>query len=125
MLYWIIYLIDIITPLKEVFIFLSICGGVLATFVYLSKLDCAQVYGEDCKDYRNIIKSFKQALFTTAIFGLLAILIPTKTTAYTLLGIKLGQTTISKPEVQQKVDKLSKIIDIKLDKYIQETEDKK
>lgn len=45
--------------------------------------------------------------------------IPSKTTAYALLGIKLGQTVISKPEVQNKVDKLSKVIDIKLDQYIQ------
>ena len=121
MLYWIIYLIDVITPLKYVFILLSVVGFV-ATVASLTEMEGNNTECENCKETCGITK---YVFTTTLIFILLAVFIPSKTTAYTLLGIKLGQVAVSKPEVQNKVDKLSKIIDIKLDQYIQEEGSKK
>lgn len=72
------------------------------------------------EDYKKFCDITKRVFTTTLILLLLAVFIPSKTTAYTLLGIKLGQIAVSKPEVQNKVDKLSKVIDIKLDQYMQE-----
>lgn len=121
MLYWIIYLIDVITPLKYVFVLLSMLG-VAATTASL-----IEIVSNDTKDegYKKFCDITKYIFGTTLILLLLAVFIPSKTTAYTLLGIKLGQTIVSKPEVQSKVDKLSKVIDIKLDQYIQEEGSKK
>lgn len=72
------------------------------------------------EDYKKFCDITKRVFTTTLILLLLAVFIPSKATAYTLLGIKLGQIAVSKPEVQNKVDKLSKVIDIKLDQYMQE-----
>lgn len=123
MLYWIIYLIDVITPLKDIFVVLSIVG-VISTIVSLVAMVVDDSGAKD-KDYKEFCDITKRIFGTTLILLLLAVFIPSKTTAYTLLGIKLGQTVVSKPEVQNKVDKLSKIIDIKLDQYIQEEGSKK
>ena len=121
MLYWIIYLIDVITPLKYVFILLSVVGFG-ATVAALAEMAGNNTEGEIHKELCGITKDI---FTTTLILLLLAVFIPSKATAYTLLGIKLGQVAISKPEVQNKVDKLSKIVDIKLDQYIQEEGSKK
>lgn len=111
MLYWIIYLIGVITPLKEPCALLSIFGILFWIYSFFGLAD---------KDYKKMCSITKGVTKATIILMLLAVFIPSKTTAYTLLGIKLGQTVISKPEVQNKADKLSKVIDIKLNKYIQE-----
>lgn len=124
MLYWIIYLIDAITPLKEPCIVLSALGVVFFTFSTFALSEHKATYEED-EDYKKMYSITRGVLTTTLILLPLAIFIPSKTTAYTLLGIKLGQTVVSKPEVQNKVDKLSKVIDIKLDQYIQEEGSKK
>lgn len=125
MLYWIIYLIDVITPLKDVFIGLTILGAATFIVTVFFALEQNKTYGKEDEDYKKMY-SIAKHIFTTALISLLlAVFIPSKTTAYTLLGIKLGQVAVSKPEVQNKVDKLSKIIDIKLDQYIQETGSKK
>lgn len=121
MLYWIIYLIDVITPLKYVFTLLFVVGLAATTASVVSIVD-SNTKDEDYKKFCDITK---RVFTTTLILLLLAVFIPSKTTAYTLLGIKLGQIAVSKPEVQNKVDKLSKIIDIKLDQYIQEEGSKK
>lgn len=121
MLYWIIYLIDVLTPLKDVFWGVTIlCGAVfIATLVFA--LEQYSNYGKEDKEYKMLYNISKKTFIITLMSSLLAVFIPSKTTAYTLLGIKLGQIVVSKPEVQNKVDKLSKIIDIKLDKYVQES----
>lgn len=119
MLCLIIYLIDIITPLKEPCILLSTFGILGFIFSVFNLAEYDSNYGKD-EDYKKMF-GITKGVFVISIISLpLAIFIPTKTTAYTLLGVKLGQTVISKPEVQSKVDKLSKVIDIQLDKYIQE-----
>ena len=119
MLYWVVYLIDVITPLKEPCALLSIFGILFWAYSFFGLAEHRSNYWEDKDDkiMRNITKGVTIA---SIILMLLAVFIPSKTTAYTLLGIKLGQTVISKPEVQIKVDKLSNVIDIKLNKYIQE-----
>lgn len=125
MLYWIIYLIDVITPLKDVFIGLTILGAITFIITAYCALEQSKAYGKEDEDYKKMY-SIAKHIFTTALISLLlAVFIPSKTTAYTLLGIKLGQVAVSKPEVQNKVDKLSKVIDIKLDQYIQEEGSKK
>lgn len=124
MLYWIIYLIDVITPLKEPCILLSVFSIIFFVFSVFA----LSAHEEDCgkdKDYKKMYRIIRGIPTISVIFILLAVFIPSKTTAYTLLGIKLGQVAVSKPEVQNKVDKLSKIIDIKLDQYIQEEGSKK
>lgn len=124
MLYWIIYLIDVITPLKGPCILLSAFSVIFFVYSVFALREHKENYGKD-KDYKRMYRITRDIPTISVIFILLAVLIPSKTTAYTLLGIKLGQVAVSKPEVQNKVDKLSKIIDIKLDQYIQEEGSKK
>lgn len=124
MLYWIIYLIDVITPLKGPCILLSAFSIILFVFSVFALREHEEDYGKD-KDYEEMYRTIMDIPKISVILLLLAVFIPSKTTAYTLLGIKLGQVAVSKPEVQNKVDKLSKIIDIKLDQYIQEEGSKK
>ena len=124
MLYWIIYLINVITPLKGPCILLSAFSIILFVFSVFTLREYKEDYGED-KDYKEMYRITSNIPKISVILLLLAVFIPSKTTAYTLLGMKLGQVAVSKPEVQNKVDKLSKIIDIKLDQYIQEEGSKK
>lgn len=124
MSYWIIYLIDVITPLKGPCILLSAFSVILFVFLVFELIEHKENYGKD-KDYKRMYRITRGIPTISVIFILLAVFIPSKTTAYTLLGIKLGQVAVSKPEVQNKVDKISKIIDIKLDQYIQEEGSKK
>lgn len=124
MLYWVIYLVDVITPLKEPCILLSAFSIILFVFSVFILRGYKEDYGED-KDYKEMYRITSNIPKISVILLLLAMFIPSKTTAYTLLGIKLGQVAVSKPEVQNKVDKLSKIIDIKLDQYIQEEGNKR
>lgn len=121
MLYWTIYLIDVITPLKYVFFSLFVVGFV-ASIASLVETEGRNTKDEDYKERCSVTK---RIFTTTLVLLLLTIFIPSETTAYTLLGIKLGQTAVSKPEIQNKIDKLSKVIDIKLDQYIQEEGGKK
>ena len=124
MLYWIIYLIDVITPLKDIFMGLTALGLVVSISTLFFALEQCNTYGKEDKEYKILHNISKKAFIMVIISSLLAIFIPSKTTAYTLVGIKLGQTVVSKSEVKTKIDKLSKVIDIKLDKYIQEAGDK-
>lgn len=121
MLYFIIYMTQVIPIIGEMvqalvhfsFIFTLILG--VSYFLY-----CDEPYTP------KITKLAKISGITCCVSALLTLLIPNKTTLYQMSAIYLGKQINKSVQVDAKIQKISTIMDLQLDKTIKElTQDTK
>jgi hypothetical protein len=72
----------------------------------------------------QLVKTAKIALGLFISFGTLSIFIPTEKTAYMMTAAYATQQIAEKPETKQITDKVMKIINAKLDSYIDDVNKK-
>ncbi|EAK3475217.1 hypothetical protein BHV26_08380 [Campylobacter coli] len=70
-------------------------------------------------------KSIKICVITSIIFGAIIILVPRSSTMYLMAGAYVGTEAIENPNIVNKLSKVNKIIDYKLDEMLKELESKK
>ncbi len=70
-------------------------------------------------------KSIKICVIAGIIFGAVVILVPRSSTMYLMAGAYVGTEAIENPNIVNKLSKVNKIIDYKLDEMLKELESKK
>ncbi|HHI9584839.1 TPA: hypothetical protein ACQCWR_001754 [Campylobacter jejuni] len=70
-------------------------------------------------------KSIKICAIASIIFGAIVILVPKSSTMYLMAGAYVGTEAIENPNIVNKLSKVNKIIDYKLDEMLKELESKK
>lgn len=71
---------------------------------------------------KGLKKTFIMGLTLLISFALLNIIIPNKNTMYLIAGVYLGKTTAKQLTLGDKTQKLSKLVDLNLDKAIKQLE---
>lgn len=120
MLYFIIYMmqvIPIINGIVQVLALFSLC------LTLILGLGCFMNDGDPCTP--KLIKFVKILSITCCVSTLLALLIPNKTTLYQMSAVYLGKQINKSVQVDAKIQKISTIMDLQLDKTIKDlTSDK-
>ena len=121
--YLYIYLIGFFDSIKD-FITFSILPITIMTLIGIIGL--FPIAEENNKAELNIQKGLKKTfiigLTLLISFSLLNIIIPDKNTMYLIAGVYLGKTTAKELTLGDKAKKLSKLVDLNLDKAIKELE---
>lgn len=109
MIYLMIYLIHIMDALR-------ITAGVSLVLIPITFFS----FFLACDDDKKIKKHLKTFVATIIIAILTLITIPTKETMYQLSAVYIGKQLNSTVQFNTKIQKVSQIIDLKLDKIIKE-----
>lgn len=114
----IVYLISTLSSVKS-FLVLGCFFSVVATVVIL-------IFStEDSVKVEAYYKYAKIAFCISILSALLAVLTPSEKTAYVMLGAYTAQKVTEQPETKLVADKVLKIVNKKLDSYIEELQEKK
>lgn len=110
------FLVWVISTLKGVSVMLGLLSGIfiIVSFCWIM---AGTDYGETVR-WKLVIGLFSLGVF----FGLLNVMIPSQKTAYIMVGAYATQQIAEDPKVQQLGAKTLKLIENKLDEYIQESE---
>lgn len=121
--YLYIYLIGFFTSIKD---FICVASFPLVIMCLVGIIGLFPIATEDNKSELAIQKGLKKVfiLGSTLLisFSLLNIIIPDKNTMYLIAGVYLGKTTAKELTLGDKAQKLSKLVDLNLDKAIKQLE---
>lgn len=115
MLYLIIYMMQVIPAIREIthlLVGLSFFGTFILSFCYF--MDINEPYAPKIMKYTKILS------ITCCVLSLLTLLIPNKTTLYQMSAIYLGKQINRSIRVDDKIQKISTIIDLNLDNTIKD-----
>ncbi len=117
-LVFLIYIASILDDINRVFFtagILTLACGIFSIILY---------YGskfEHNEEFANIgIKGMKIFILISIITGSIAILTPSKQTAYLMAGAYIGNQVATSEFVNNRLEKIIEIIDLNLDKQIKE-----
>lgn len=114
-----IYLVDVIGSID---IIVSVILSVLVFLFIVSAVSIGSSKLENEKTDPGIMKLFKTLTVAVAILLSVKILLPSEKTMYLMAGAYVGQQIITNEAVSNKLEKVNKIIDYKLDDIIAEYE---
>lgn len=119
MLYLFVCLAELLDKLSGIFGF-----GLLITFIASVVAIIATVgfYVEEDEIGFKKLKNVAKIPITLFIVCLLGHMLPSKATVYQMAGIYLGKKTVNSVQLDAKLEKVSKIIDLELNKRINELE---
>ena len=112
--YLFIYLLQV-AHMREGFLFILTTIALISTFVTLATMTFGTDKGEEA-----IHKLCKKTLITSIILWLLVAFFPSERTLIMSGGVFLGKTVYSKVTTSDKIQKVSTLIDLQLDKLIKE-----
>ena len=119
---FLIYLINVFESMQKLACILLIIGVCLIGVAFLF---CVF---SNCLDNEIDEKVAKKVIKYTSIFfivlSLIVVFVPKSETMYLMIGAYLGTQIIEKPEVSEKLSKVYKIIDLKLDEVLDDLEQK-
>ena len=114
---WVIYGIDVLSNL-----------GCLAAIILIVSSIASVICGLMCAEYdagEEETSRLKKALTITLSAALLLVFIPDKKTMYLMVGAYATEKIVETPEAKEFGSKLLNVVNHKLDKILQEEEDKK
>ena len=113
---FLIYLINVFESMQKlacIFLIIGVCLiGVAFLFSVLSNSLDDEI---DEKVAKKVIK-FSSIFFI--VLSLIVVFVPKSETMYLMIGAYLGTQIVEKPEVSEKLSKVYKIIDLKLDEVL-------
>ena len=115
MLYFIIYMMQVIPTIRELthtLTVLSFFGTLSLSFLYF--VNISEPYAPKIMKYVKILS------ITCCVLSLLTLLIPNKTTLYQMSAIYLGKQINKSVHVDDKIQKISTVIDLNLDNTIKD-----
>lgn len=115
MLYFIIYMMQVIPTIGDITLGLAILSISLTVILGLGCL-----MNSDDPDTPKVMKFVKILSITCCVSALLALLIPNKTTLYQMSAVYLGKQINKSVQVDAKIQKISTIVDLQLDKTMKE-----
>lgn len=115
MLYFIIYMIQVLPTVREI---ASNLAGISLALTLMLGLGCLMNIGDPCTP--KIMKFVKILSITCCVSTLLALLIPNKTTLYQMSAVYFGKQINKSVQVDAKTQKISTIMDLILDNTIKD-----
>lgn len=120
MLYLFVYLADIVEALRTTLISAPILLTLVGALCFCGFMSCT-VEGEDEKEaIKKVFNFFKNFYITLAIILFVGLLVPSKSALYQIAGIYCGKQINQQIRIDKKLQKVSEIIDLQLDKNIKE-----
>lgn len=120
-----IYLAEMASKLSKIFCILSFVSGlpllVLIIYKFIKFFD-STAEGNTFKEVASEKSLFRYSLITFIVFSFITIITPQEKTMYMMAGAYLGTELITNKIVSDKLDKVNKIIDFKLNEIIKEYE---
>lgn len=111
-----VYVISVLSDLKTVLALLTGAVGILLVLSIIVYVD----YSPTAEETAAAVKRMKGLAASIVLLMFTQILIPTEKTAYTMVGAYAAQQVAENPQVQKMSEKVLKIIDAKLDTYVEE-----
>lgn len=119
---FLIYLINVFESMQKlacIFLVIGVCLiGVAFLFCVFS--NCL----DDEIDEKVAKKVIKYSSIFFIVLSLIVVFVPKSETMYLMIGAYLGTQIIEKPEVSEKLSKVYKIVNLKLDEVLDELEQK-
>ena len=113
---FLIYLINVFENIQTLACILLIIGVCLIGVAFLFSVVSNSLDDEiDEKVAKKVIK-FSSIFFI--VLSLIVVFVPKSETIYLMIGAYLGTQIVEKPEVSEKLSKVYKIIDLKLDEVL-------
>lgn len=120
MLYLFIYLADIVEALRYTLIAAPIVLA-LAGAMCLCGFMSTTVENEDEEEaIKEVFKFFKKFYITLVAMLFIGLLVPSKSALYQIAGVYCGKQINQQIHIDKKLQKVSEIIDLQLDKNIKE-----
>ena len=119
-----VYLISVLGNLNPALGFLTVVGLTLAGFFGIGFFIARSEYAKE-STLALIKKVFTISLSVACVAAFLNIILPNEKTAYVMLGAYATQKAAEDPRTQEIGNKVLKIVNSKMDSYIEELVDKK
>ena len=120
MLYLFIYLADIVDALKDYLIGGSIVLSLVAAMAFCGFMTATTDDKADEKAFMAVLRFFKKFYITMAICFILGLFAPSKFALYQIAGVYCGKQISQQMNIDKKLQKVSEIIDLQLNKNIEE-----
>ena len=119
-----VYLISVLGNLNPALGFLTAVGLLISAFSAISFMIARSEYA---KETTLIIfkKAFTISMTVSCVAGFLNIILPNEKTAYIMLGAYATQKVAEDPRTQELGNKVLKIVNTKMDKYIEDLTNEK
>ena len=130
-LMWIVYFVSLLNPLNAVLSFAYVVFFLTAVCILFAigihkdsdTFWTNKNHQAERKDFRKkLFGKFKFTFTAAVITMLLSIFIPSEKTAYMMVGANVAQRVYDSPETKQVTEKVLKIVNGKLDSYVNEIE---
>lgn len=119
-----VYLISVLGNLTPALGFLTAVGLLISAFSAISFMIARSEYAKETT--LNIIKkAFTISMTVSCVAGFLNIMLPNEKTAYIMLGAYATQKVAEDPRTQELGNKVLKIVNTKMDKYIEDLANEK
>ena len=120
MLYLFIYLANIVEALRNTLIAAPIILALVGAMCFCSFMSTS-VEAEDEKEaIKKVFKFFKNFYITLVVTLFVGLLVPSKSALYQMAGVYCGKQINQQVHIDKKLQKVSEIIDLQLDKNIKE-----
>lgn len=119
---FLIYLINVFESMQKLACIFLVIGVCLIGIAFLFSVfsNCL----DDEIDEKVAKKVIKFASIFFIVLSLIVVFVPKSETMYLMIGAYLGTQIIEKPEVSEKLSKVYKIIDLKLDEVLDDLSQK-
>ena len=117
MFYLFIYLADIVEALRNTLI----AAPIILTLVGVCGFMSITVENVDEEEaIKKVFKFFKKLCITLVVMLFIGLLVPSKSALYQIAGVYCGKQINQQIHIDKKLQKVSEIIDLQLDKNIKE-----
>lgn len=120
MLYLFIYLADIVEALRNTLIAAPIVLALVGAMCLCGFMSTTVEDKDEEEAIKKVFKFFKKFYITLIIMLFVGLLVPSKSALYQIAGVYCGKQINQQIHIDKKLQKVSEIIDLQLDKNIKE-----
>ena len=120
MLYLFIYLADIVEALRNTLIAAPIVLALVGAMCLCGFMSTTVGDKDEEEAIKKVFKFFKKFYITLIIMLFVGLLVPSKSALYQIAGVYCGKQINQQIHIDKKLQKVSEIIDLQLDKNIKE-----
>ena len=125
MLYLFIYLADIVEALRNTLITAPIVLAIVGAMCLCGFMSTTVETEDEKEAIKELFKFFKKFYITLVAILFIGLLVPSKSALYQIAGVYCGKQINQQIHIDKKLQKVSEIIDLQLDKNIKELQKEK
>lgn len=120
MLYLFIYLADIVEALRNTLITVPIVLALVGAMCFCGFMSTSVESEDEAKAIKEVFKFFKNFYVILIALLFIGLLVPSKSALYQIAGVYCGKQINQQIQIDKKLQKVSEIIDLQLEKSITE-----